>query len=593
MSRQQALGLPVRRPERIPARPGARAFSRAAVRALPLAILLLSAALIWYDLGDREVLGRDENVTIVHVDQPSLRAVLDTIGIKFTGQPGNMQPLYFLLQHLAWPLVGHSAFVLRFLPSAMGILAVAVTYRMGTALFHRPAALLGTLLTAMLPLHIRYAQIVRPYPMLVALSLASAYFLARAWRTGRARHWGGFVLTAALAYYTHYNALFVLAAEGLAAGAAWLATLVAVVRRRQEARHLVLPIAAFALLIALCLPAVLHLGGTAWASLNADGEATGRVTVELTKPFFRGVLFRSGIMSGWLQALVVGLAAVGLLASALGGRPRVALLGALWITLPFLILSVAPSPRPFEERYVIFVMPMLLLLAAQGAVAFGRGLGRLLPGRHGPLVGRAATAGLAAVLVALLLRPLQVSYAYTRSADRLEEVLAVVEKHAGPGEIVLVSPRFIVRPLKTAGATVVYLDHHPAPAEVDAYEAEATRLWILCTSFMPPVELQEPLDRWLQAHLDHFVRLPIKTVNAVAFGTLAAGDAEAHLLAQAAVLEDFAANPVSAHEDWARLNALADTYQALGDLYHDRGRPDLAAELRGKAEAARAAAPGP
>lgn len=593
MSRQQALGPPVRRPERIPARPEARAFSRAIVRALPLTILLLSAALIWYDLGDREVLGRDENVTIVHVDQPGLGAVLETIGIKFTGQPGNMQPLYFLLQHLAWPLVGHSAFVLRFLPSALGILGVAVTYKTGAALFNRPAALLGALLTAMLPLHIRYAQIVRPYPMLVVLSLASAYFLARAWRTGRAGHWAAFAVTAALAYYTHYNALFVLAAEGLAAAAAWLATLVAVARRRQEPRHLLLPVVAFVLLIALCLPAVLHLGGMSWASLNADGEATGRVTVELTKPFFRGFLFRSGVMSGWLQALVAGLAVVGLLASAVGGRPRVALLGALWITLPFLVLSVAPSPRPFEERYVIFVLPMLLLLAAQGVVAAGRGLGRLLPGRHGPLVGRAAAAGLAAILVVLLLRPLQVSYAYTRSADRLEEVLAIVEKHAGPGEIVLVSPRFVVRPLKTAGATVVYLDHHPAPAEVDAYEGNARRLWILCTSFMPPVELQEPLDGWLQAHLDHFVRLPIKTVNAVAFGTLHAEDAEAHLRAQVAVLEDLAANPVSAHEDWARLNALADAYQALGDVYRDGGQADLAAEFWGKAESARAAAPGP
>ena len=61
----------------------------------------------------------------------------------------------------------------------------------------------------------------------------------------------------------------------------------------------------------------------------------------------------------------LALAVVGLVASALGGRPRVALLGALWITLPFLVLSVAPSPRPFEERYVIFVLPMLLLLMRQ------------------------------------------------------------------------------------------------------------------------------------------------------------------------------------------------------------------------------------
>jgi len=593
MSHQQALGSPVRRPDRSSARQGDRSASWVVARALPIAILLLSAALIWYDLGTREVLGRDENVTIVHVDQPSLAAVLDTIGIKFTGEQGNMQPLYFLLQHLFWPLVGHSAFVLRFLPSAFGILTVALTYKLGAALFGRPAALLGALLTAMLPLHIRYAQIVRPYPMLAAFSLASAYFLVRAWQTGRTRYWAGFVVAAALGFYTHYNALFVLAAEGLASAAAWLATLVAVARKGAEPRRLLPPVLAFALLVILCLPAVLQLGGMSWTSLNADGEAAGQVTVELTKPFFRGFFFRSGLMSGWLQALVVGLAAVGLLATALGGQPLAALLAALWISLPFVILSVAPSPRPFEERYVIFVLPMLLLLAGQGVVVAGRSLGRLVPGGRGRQVGRAASAGLAAALILLLLRPLQVSFAYNRSASRLEELLLIVEKHAGPGETILVSPRFVVRPLQPAGARVVYLDEHPSPDEIDAYARDSKRLWILCTSYLPPAELQEPLDRWLQAHLEQFARVPIKAVNALAFGTLAAHDAEAHLHAQVAVLEDLARQSVSKHEDRQRHIALADAYQALGDLYGDRGRQPLAAEFWAKADSARAAAPAP
>jgi hypothetical protein len=434
---------------------------------------------------------------------------------------------------------------------------------------------------------------VRPYPLLAAFSLASAYFLVRAWQTGRGRYWVGFVVAAALAFYTHYNALFVLAAEGLASAVAWLSTLLAVLRGAAERRRLFLPVLAFALLAAACLPAVMHLGGMSWASLNADGEAAGQVTVELTKPFFRGVLFRSGLMSGWLQALVVGLAAMGLLAAALGECPLVALLAVLWISLPFVILSVAPSPRPFEERYVIFVLPMLLLLASHGVFAVGRCLARLLPGGRGDLAGKAASVGLAAALVLLLLRPLQVSYAYNRSAGRLEEVLAIVEKHAGPGETVLVSPRFVVRPLHPNGARVVYLSGHPSPTEIDAYARESRRLWILCTSYLPPPELQEPLDGWLQAHLEDFVRLPIKAVNALAFGVLATQDAEAHLQAQITVLEDLARQPVSRHEARQRNTALADAYQALGDLYRDQGEPALAAEFWSKADSARAAVPPP
>ncbi len=96
------------------------------------------------------------------------------------------------------------------------------------------AGLIGALLTALLPLHLRYAQIARPYTLLAALSLASAYFLVRALRTNRPAHWIGFALTATLNFYNHFNAIFVLVAEGLYAGIIWLATLVAVLRRRQR-----------------------------------------------------------------------------------------------------------------------------------------------------------------------------------------------------------------------------------------------------------------------------------------------------------------------------------------------------------------------
>ena len=101
---------------------------------LMVGLLLLSAALVWHDLGTREVLGRDENATITKLDQPNLQAVLAATYMKVTGQPGNMQPLYFLLQYPLWPLIGRNAFVFRFLPSAIGLLVVALTYKLGEAL---------------------------------------------------------------------------------------------------------------------------------------------------------------------------------------------------------------------------------------------------------------------------------------------------------------------------------------------------------------------------------------------------------------------------------------------------------------------------
>ena len=197
---------------------------------LMVGLLLLSAALVWHHLGTREVLGRDENATITKLDQPNLQAVLAATYMKVTGQPGNMQPLYFLLQYPLWPLIGRNAFVFRFLPSAIGLLVVALTYKLGEALWSREAGLVGALLTALLPLQVRYAQIARPYSLLAALSLASAYFLVQGIRTNRPRHWAGFAITATLNFYNHFNSLFVLVAEGLAAGIWWLAMLMKVLK---------------------------------------------------------------------------------------------------------------------------------------------------------------------------------------------------------------------------------------------------------------------------------------------------------------------------------------------------------------------------
>jgi uncharacterized membrane protein len=153
---------------------------------------------------------RDETATLVKLDQPDLAAVLRVVGMRISGEPGNMQPLYFLLQHLVWPVVARNTFVLRFLPSVFALLAVVLTYKLGEALFAREVALVGALFTALLPLHVRYAQIARPYSLLALLALASGYFLVRSLQTNRAICWIGFVLTAAAGFYAHYNALFVL-----------------------------------------------------------------------------------------------------------------------------------------------------------------------------------------------------------------------------------------------------------------------------------------------------------------------------------------------------------------------------------------------
>lgn len=556
-------------------------------------VLFLSTALVWHDLGAREVLGRDENATITKLDQPNLKATLVATSIKVTGQPGNMQPLYFLLQYLFWPLVRRSAFMLRYLPSAFGLLGVVLTFKLGEQLLNREVGLVGALLTALLPLHVRYAQIARPYSLLALLSLASAYFLVRSLTTNRPIHWAGFILTAVLGFYTHYNSLFVLAAEGLYAGTIWLATLVAVWRKRQPPRLLVGPVVGFVIVGILCLPGLLRLLRLSWVELGAGIESGTGVTVELTVPFFRHFMYMSGLKTIQVQNLFFVLILLGLFASLYRRHWQAALLTVAWLIVPFATLALMPVPRRFEERYVIFVMPVAFLLIGQTVVTVGEVLGHLV--RRWNIRGArwAVTAALSIGLALVLVAPLRDYYGNNRSADRLEQTLVVVERHARSGDVIVISPRFFLRPLSVKDADVLYLTEHLSPTDLNNLASSYQRIWLLCSSYLPPIEMQEPADRWLQSHLDELVRVPIKAISTLAFGSLVPTDAETNLQHRVSVLEDLAQRSAGKYEAWLRHDLLADAYLALGELYNSHGESALAAEYKDKAEEVRAAAPPP
>ncbi len=553
----------------------------------------MSALLVWYDLGAREVLGRDENATITKLDQPNLKAVLDVTYMRVTGRPGNMQPLYFLIQYLFWPLVGRSAFMLRFLSSVYALLGVVLTYKLGEALLSRWVGLAGALLTALLPLHLEYAQIARPYTLLTALSLASAYFLVRALRTNRPLHWAGFVLTQTMSFYTHYSALFVLAAEGLYAGVVWLTMLVNVLKGRISPRRLASPILGFLALGVLSIPGLVRLLRLPWMELDEGVISTAEGTIELTIPFFQRLLSKSGLATTWLQVLVVGFMVLGLAVLLSRRRWQAALFTVLWLVVPFAILAVIDSPRGFQERYVIFVTPVALLLTGEGVVSAGWVIGTLGGHRRLGKMRWAASGVLMMGLAVLFAVPLRNYYAGNRAEVRLDRTLAVLERHATPGDIIIVSPRFFVRPLALNGAEVLYLTEHLTPSEFDELLGRYQRVWILYTSYLPPLALQEPLDQWIQARPDEFARVLIKTVQALAYSNRALSDAEANLQDRIPLLKELAAVSADGGEVWLRNAELADTYESLAELYASRGESARAAEYRNMAEVTRASAPRP
>ncbi len=197
--------------------PAARTYAPAIV----LGVVLLAAAALRPWWTDRE-LWFDEAFTWRLVEFP-LAEMMDRAARD------NSPPLYYLLLH-AWVRVfGDSLAALRGLSALCGVLTVAGMYLFvrealeGGGARARGLALFVAALTATSVFQVRYSGEVRPYALGAALAALSAWTLSRATRPGppSARTWVAYGVVTLLFAYTHYYALFSVAAQA-AYLAGWL-----------------------------------------------------------------------------------------------------------------------------------------------------------------------------------------------------------------------------------------------------------------------------------------------------------------------------------------------------------------------------------
>jgi len=124
-------------------------------------------------------------------------------------------PLYYALMQLWLLAFGKDAVALRLLSVAIGVAAIPLLYLVAKRLFGRRTALAAAFLFAIAPLQIYYAQELRMYGLVTALTLASAA-LQLALLEREIRDWRlelGYVLVTAAALYTQYLAAFIIVAQ--------------------------------------------------------------------------------------------------------------------------------------------------------------------------------------------------------------------------------------------------------------------------------------------------------------------------------------------------------------------------------------------
>ena len=262
--------------------------------------------------------------------------------------------LYYLLLDL-WTGLGRDEWTVRSLSALFAVASVPAIAAVARRLLGSPAAGIASMFLAGNLFFLRYAQEARAYSLVLLLSLLSTLFFLRVLERPSAGNLGGYVATSVAAFYAHFFALLVFAAQGTAA-LCWS-------RRPPPWKPLCLAALAGVLLL-LPLPMIVDYENRQnvdwiprpdlWDLPEALAEVAG------------------GRRAALLFALPIAAAIAGLFLRGKDERRWGTGLALTWLVLPPLLawlFSVGVKPL-FVPRYFIVALPGLILSATAGLLAF-------------------------------------------------------------------------------------------------------------------------------------------------------------------------------------------------------------------------------
>ncbi len=369
-------------------------------------------------LADRS-LWLDEACLATNILRRGGRDLLRPLDLHQAAPPG-----FLVLEKLAVELLGPSEYVFRLLPLLAGIAALLLFYRVATRTLPPAGASLAVALFALGDPLIYYASELKPYSVDVAVALVLLYAALWFSEAGGAPAWRSTLMLAiggAAGVWLSYPVIFVLAGLGTT-----LAISAAVRRDRARLRTLV----AIGLIWAGSFYAAYK------TSIQAASESTWLTAYWL--PNFMPLPPRSLTDLSWLpnrlgamfgdpvgfvfRGLGVLTLLIGCTALYRGHRERLAL---LLSPLCFTLLGSGLRKYPFYGRLLLFLVPFLLLLVAEGAERL-----RALTAEAAPSIGVILFGLLvfhpAAIGLRFLLHP--------RTREEIKPVLAYIQERAAPGD---------------------------------------------------------------------------------------------------------------------------------------------------------------
>ncbi len=510
---------------------------RRAQRPFPFTLLLLIIILLafWLRLINLDAFSfwTDEGLTPLRSGYPIAEILSNRIVIQEGVTKDTHPAFYYLLIHFTRGLFGESDFAFRYPSLLAGVLLVPLLFQFGRRLGGVGVGLLAALLVAVNPLQIYYANEARMYTILVLLAAAASYVLWRALQGGALRRCLLlYMLLAGLAFYTHYTAVFFIAAQGLF----WVWLL-----WRQGYKKLLLGTAVVAMLLAI--PVIPFTIPRLFSGAEANYYyVSPRVMLQDVLHFF-GLGMTTDFEQWSIKLLDVLLLALGLVGvwAARTWLKRAFLLTYLLAVVFGLMAGSLLKPMYQGVRHIMVGSPAFLLLLALGMGAI---ISYLLsqrsqigqPSNH--LAGRVVV-GLAGVI--LLLAPFAGAFVslnnlYTNpdyAKGDFRSIINYIEERAGENDLILYNDAILLpthaqyQTRADVAVTALPVYPHAANANLDdqlaALAAEYERIWFMPGKPADDRDADGQVRAWLETHLPVVDERRISTqkaaVSTIAFGT--------------------------------------------------------------------------
>lgn len=404
-------------------------------------ILLLITALGFvlriYQLG-YESLWLDEATT--HLTSSS------TLSQIFHATSGDVHPpLYYYLVHF-FLLGNESEFMLRLPSMILGVLSIPLLYLLTSRMFSQKEGLISSFLLSISVMHIFYSQEARMYSMLAFLTLASLYFFYCAIENNKKTTWILFVLATTMNIYTHYFGFFIFPIEILY----YLFTQVILskspkkikVIHGQNFKMFALSVSTIIMLIIPIIQVFIE-----QASSRVSGEVTWGIGQANLIPI---LLARFSTFSSSQSFVYLSLFIIGIFAVVIYNRKQALLIG-MWFILPIGISYYLASMMPFHPRYLIFVLPVFLILVSRGITALSSIFFSLKSTSK-----LSSSVELKRNILTILILLLVImstfgsisSYYSTTNKNDWREVSSYIEEISNQGDVIVTLPGYMSQPLK-------------------------------------------------------------------------------------------------------------------------------------------------